>query len=152
METQLLQIARQTHMTICQQHVATINKTLLQLLLTNLLFEVIHLQHLITTDRVHHQLLLTNTLYFVLFACSITQLSTILVVSCYQPTSCISSFHFTNKPSFNTILLWYTNIKHVNLRAVVNKMLIKQHFNYLVFVFYNIVEQMLAKPSSNLYW
>ena len=66
METQLLQIARQTHMTICQQHVATINKTLLQLLLTNLLFEVIHLQHLITTDRVHHQLLLTNTLFCII--------------------------------------------------------------------------------------
>ena len=41
----------------------TLNKTWLQLLLTNLLFSVIHLQHLITTNRICHQLLLTNLLF-----------------------------------------------------------------------------------------
>ena len=52
-----------------------------------------------------------------------------LVVSCCKPTSHISSFQFRNMLSFDTILLWYANIQHVNLRGVVNEMLIKQNIN-----------------------
>ena len=52
-----------------------------------------------------------------------------MVVSCYESTFCISSFHFRNMPSFDNILLWYANIQHVNSRDVVNEMLIKQNIN-----------------------
>ena len=41
----------------------------------------------------------------------------------------ICSFQFRNMPSFDTILLWYANMQHVNLKGVVNEMLIKQNIN-----------------------
>ena len=72
-----------------------------------------------------------------------------LVVSCCQSTSCISSFHLRNMPSFDTILMWYVSIQHVDLRGVVIEMLIKQNINYLLFLFYKAVDQLSAKPSNN---
>ena len=38
--------------------------------------------------------------------------------------------------------MWYANIQHVDLRGVVNEMLIKQNINYLLFLFYNVVDQL----------
>ena len=72
-----------------------------------------------------------------------------MIVSCYESTFCISSFHFRNMPSFDTILLWYANIQHVNSRDVVNEMLIKQNINDLLFLFHNFFDQLSAKPSNN---
>ena len=71
-----------------------------------------------------------------------------MVVSCCESTSCISSFHFKNMPSFDTILLWYTNIQHVNLRGALNEMLIKQNTNFFLLLFYNVVDQLSAKASN----
>ena len=61
-----------------------------------------------------------------------------LVFSCCQLTSYIGSFHFRNMPRFDTLLLWYTNIWGVNLRGVVNQMLIKQNINDLLLLFCNV--------------
>ena len=147
METLFLENVRQTHRTIRQKHATTLKKACLQVFANQLFI----LGYPSATPDNHQQNLLSP----------VVNQPLILGYSSITPDNCQQcwSLAVVNQPlalalfilgtSFDTILIWYPNIQHIDLRDVVNEMLTKQNINYLLFLFYNVIDQLSAKPSNN---